>query len=95
MQCAFNKDLSKVSTDTVSESCNQFRPSITSNGMCYTFNGESTTNIWRPSKVIDTFNCIFPHDDSQNFHFGGYGAIQGNIHSWSPVKVFLGVTEKP
>ena len=95
MQCSFNDELSKVSTDTVSESCNQFRPSITSNGMCYTFNGESTTNIWKSSEVIDTFNRIFPHDDNQNFHFGGYGAIQGNIHTWSAVKVFLVVTEKP
>ena len=75
MQCSFNDELSKVSS-IESDGCRGFRPSITSNGMCYTFNGESTTNIWRPSEVMDTFNRIFPHDDSQNFHFGGFKIIK-------------------
>ena len=53
---------------------------MTSNGFCYTFNGESGTKIWRPSEVMDAFNHLFPHDNIKNVNFGGAGSVQGNIN---------------
>ena len=79
MQCSFRDELSKVS-GIENEGCKGFRPSISSNGLCYTFNGESVTKIWRPSEVMDTFNHLFPHDNNKNVNFGGAGSVQGNIN---------------
>ena len=79
MQCSFRDELSKVS-GIESEGCRGFRPSMTSNGLCYTFNGESVTKIWKPSEVMDTFDQLFPYDNIQNVDFGGIGLVQGNIN---------------
>ena len=81
MQCSFRDELSKVS-GIENEGCRGFRPTMTSNGLCYTFNGESVTKIWRPSEVMDTFNHLFPHDDIQNVNFGGTRSVQGNINNF-------------
>ena len=78
MQCSFRDELNRVS-GIDSEGCRGFRPSMTSNGLCYTFNGESVTKIWKPSEVMDTFDQLFPHDNIQNVDFGGIGLVQGNI----------------
>ena len=80
MQCSFRDKLSKVSS-IENEGCRGFRPSMTSNGLCYTFNGESVAKIWRPSEVMDTFNHLFPHDNNENVNFGGAGSVQGNINN--------------
>ena len=56
-----------------------FGPSVTTNGMCYTFNGEGLTKGWRSSELMDTFERIFPHEDVPGENFGGSGPVQGNI----------------
>ena len=80
MQCSFRDELSKVS-GIENEGCRGFRPTMTSNGLCYTFNGESVTKVWRPSEVMDTFNSIFPHEIVEPENFGGSGPVQGNINN--------------
>ena len=80
MKCSFQDESSKLSKTEI-EGCRGFRPTITSNGMCYTFNGDSVDKIWRPSEVMKTFNNIFPHGNIQNEYFGGSGAVEGNINS--------------
>ena len=89
IQCSFNEDLTKVSS-IESEGCRGFLPIITSNGLCYTFNGESVTKVWKPSEIMDTFNQLFPHNNIQNEEFGGTGAVQGNINSTVPSAKFPG-----
>ena len=78
MKCSFQDELSKVSK---TEGCRGFRPTITSNGMCYTFNGDSVNKIWRLSEVMQTFNNMFPQGNIQNEYFGGSEEVQGNINS--------------
>ena len=78
MNCAFREGLSKVS-GTGSKGCTQFKPTITSNGLCYTFNGESLSKMWRPSEVTETFDQIFPYFTTNKETFGGSGAVQGKL----------------
>ena len=78
MKCAFREGFSKVS-GTGSKGCRRFKPTITSNGLCYTFNGESLSKIWRPSEVMETFDQIFPSFTTEKETFGGSGAVQGKL----------------
>ena len=80
MKCSFRQGFSRVS-GTGSEGCRRFRPTITSNGMCYTFNGEGVSKTWRPSEVMETFDQIFPHETIEKEWFGGSGAVQGKDNS--------------
>ena len=59
MKCSFKDRMSKISK-TETEGCRGFRPTITSNGMCYTFNGKKTSELWKPSGMITTFANLFP-----------------------------------
>ena len=68
----------KKVTGIENEGCKGFKPSMTSNGLCYTFNGQSGNKLWRPSEVMDTFNHLFPHEVVKNENFGGVGRVQGN-----------------
>ena len=88
MKCSFQDETSKVSK-TETEGCRGFRPTITSNGMCYTFNGDSVDQIWRPSEVMKTFDNIFPHGNIQTEYFGGSEAVQGNINSVIKIRVTI------
>ena len=47
--------------------------------MCYTFNGEGVSKIWRPSEVMETFDQIFPYVTTEKEYFGGSGAVQGKL----------------
>ena len=38
----------------------QFQPSLTSNGMCFNFNGKSVQNIWKNSPILNSFMKIEP-----------------------------------
>ena len=78
MKCAFRDGFSKVS-GTGSKGCTRFKPTITSNGLCYTFNGESLSKMWRPSEVMETFDQIFPSFTTEKETFGGSGAVQGKL----------------
>ena len=78
MECVFREGFSKVS-GTGSKGCRRFKPTITSNGLCYTFNGESLSKMWRPSEVTETFDQIFPYFTTNKETFGGSGAVQGKL----------------
>ena len=78
MRCSFRDHLKKV-TGIENEGCRGFKPSMTSNGLCYTFNGQSGNKLWRPSEVMDTFNHLFPHEVVKNENFGGVGRVQGKM----------------
>ena len=80
MGCAFKSDLmkKKFSPTELLSGCNHFHPMLTTNGMCHTFNGESLSTIWKPSKIIAAFNKVFNTDnDHKREYFGGAGSVQG------------------
>ena len=47
-----------------------FTPTLTTNGLCYSFNGEKYSDVWKESEVTNTFNELFPHNSSAGFFQG-------------------------
>ena len=78
IDCAFREDLRRRKFPEVNGGCKGFYPSLTTNGMCYTFNGKATSEVWKSSDVISTFNDLFPTESKSNKFFGGSRTVQGN-----------------
>ena len=75
IDCAFREDISlKRKPDG---GCPGFYPTLTTNGMCYTFNGKPTSELWQSSKMIDSFTTLFPSHPTSNKTFGGPRSVQG------------------
>ena len=53
-----------------------FQPILTTRGMCYTFNSQILSDIWKPSKVTTAFIDMFPTEHVEKY-FGGTGRVQG------------------
>ena len=45
--------------------------------MCNTFNGKTSTDIWTPNRLIESFNKVFPPKKLKPFNFGGMGSSEG------------------
>lgn len=82
MDCAFKEDLRlrKIYANG-NGGCKGFHPSLTTNGMCYTFNGKETSELWQPSEMFTTFANLFPASSQANRTFGGQRIVQGNSYS--------------
>ena len=82
IDCAFKEDLQlRKKYPEGHGGCNGFHPSLTTNGMCYTFNGKETSELWQPSEMFTTFANLFPLKHKTNNTFGGRGTVQGKIIS--------------
>ena len=61
--------------------CNLFQQSLTSNGLCFSFNAENASNIWKNSfsliKAIEDFGEIKPTKIS---NFAGTGSKDGKFN---------------
>ena len=55
-----------------------FQPILTTRGICYTFNSQTLSSIWRPSNVTMAFIDLFPTAHIEKF-FGGTGRAQGSF----------------
>ena len=78
IDCAFREDLRRRRSPDPSGGCEGFQPSLTTNGMCYTFNGKKTSELWKPSGMITTFANLFPSNSIDNKTWGGTRTVQGN-----------------
>ena len=78
IDCAFREDLRRKGNPDPDGGCDGFHPSLTTNGMCYTFNGKRTSDLWQSSQMITTFNNLFPSHSNNNNTFGGSRTVQGN-----------------
>ena len=78
IDCAFREDLRRKESPDPDGGCDGFQPSLTTNGMCYTFNGRKASELWKSSKIINTFSNIFPAHSRNNNTFGGSKTVQGN-----------------
>ena len=58
--------------------CQNFHHTLTSNGMCNTFNGKTSSDIWTPNRLIKSFNMVFSSKKLKPFNFGGMGSSEGN-----------------
>ncbi len=45
--------------DYLDQACNSFRPSLTDNGICYTFNGAPTEDFMKPSLYMNSYMEVF------------------------------------
>ena len=78
IDCAFREDLRRRKLPDSIGGCEGFQPSLTTNGMCYTFNGKKTSDLWKSSEMITTFANLFPPHSRNNKTFGGSRTVQGN-----------------
>ena len=77
IDCAFKENLLRKTLPDPIGGCKDFHPSLTTNGMCYTFNGKPTYELWKPSKMINSFSTLFPLHPTNNKTFGGSRIVQG------------------
>ena len=78
IDCAFRENLQRKKELSDDGGCEDFEPSLTSNGICYTFNGYHSSELWKVSKVSTTFAKLFPSKMKSDKTFGGSGTSQGN-----------------
>ena len=67
MQYAFKQNILKKQQDGGSE---MFSPTLTTNGLCYSFNSENYSSVWKESEITNTFNELFPHSNLAEFFQG-------------------------
>ena len=79
IDCAFREDLRRKGSPDPDGGCDGFEPSLTTNGMCYTFNGKETLDLWKSSEMTATFSNLFPTQSINNNTFGGSRTVQGKV----------------
>ena len=77
IDCTFRENLMRRKLPDSTGGCEGFYPSLTTNGMCYTFNGKETSELWKSSEMITTFANLFPLQSANNKFFGGSRSVQG------------------
>ena len=78
IDCAFKENLRRKKVPDANGGCKGFHPTLTTNGMCYTFNGKHSSELWQLSEMTTTFADIFPSNPINNKTFGGPRTAQGN-----------------
>ena len=84
MQYAFKENILKKQQNDYDGGSELFTPTLTTNGLCYSFNSENYSSVWKESEVTNTFNELFPHNSSAGF-FQGAEVTDGEIL----IQVFL------
>ena len=67
MQYAFKQNILKKKQEGGSE---LFTPTLTTNGLCYSFSSENYSSVWKESEITNTFNELFPHSNLAEFFQG-------------------------
>ena len=76
MQYAFNQNILKKQQDDYDGGSELFTPTLTTNGLCYSFNSENYSSVWKESEVTYTFNELLSAD------FGSdSGRLLPQVHS--------------
>ena len=73
---SFKKDLENYKFSKNEDRHEDFQPILTTRGMCYTFNSQILSDIWKPSKVTTAFIDMLPTEHVEKY-FGGTGRVQG------------------
>ena len=82
IDCAFKQDLKRRIEPNLKGGCDEFYFSLTTNGLCYTFNGKNQRDLWEPSEALDVLVDNYPQGEADK-NFGGSGAVQGKTESLS------------
>jgi hypothetical protein len=80
LQCAFKRNLlkKKHSQSDLDGGCELFHPTLTSNGFCYTFNGQMPSELFTSSDMLAAFKKVFSTEHSKEF-FQGAGIAEGKF----------------
>ena len=81
IDCAFRENLRMKKLSEDNGGCDDFEASLTTNGMCYTFNGKHSSEIWKVSEVTNSFSHLFTSYANNNKTFGGPRTVQGILFS--------------
>ena len=89
MGCSFREKLMPKASKTMEllGGCKHFDQTLTSKGLCYSFNGVKPSSLWRPSKIVTVLEENF---DVNHYHhnFSGTGANQGSMSMGQYLEVF-------
>ena len=77
IDCAFRENLRGKKEPDTNGGCKDFESSLTTNGMCYTFNGKHSSELWKVSKMTTAFASLFPSKIKSDKRFGGSRTTQG------------------
>ena len=82
MACTFKETLMTYRADFES-GCPSSGYSLTSNGLCHTFNGIEASNLlkpkWKYTEIITAFKNIFEEFQTPKMTFRGIGDSEGNL----------------
>ena len=76
MDCVFREPLLSHKPNLV-ESCNKLYHSLTSNGLCHSFNGYSGSKLWKDSRIVQSFGSVFEGSKEEDKKFRGVGSAEG------------------
>ena len=79
IDCAFRENLLRKKQPSEDGGCQDFEPSLTTNGMCYTFNGKHSSELWKDSEMTTAFANLFPLKAKNDKIFGGARTTQGTV----------------
>ena len=70
MQYAFKQNIYTKQQQDYDGGSELFTPTLTTNGMCYSFNGQNSSGVWKAAKVTNTFAELFPQKNSTEYFQG-------------------------
>ena len=76
MDCVFREPLLSHKPNLI-ESCGELYHSLTSNGVCHSFNGYSVSKLWKDSRIVQSFGSIFEGSKEEDKKFRGVGSEEG------------------
>ena len=88
MKCLFQEPLMshELKWNFFFGSCNSFDYSLTSNGLCHTFNGVQLSELlkekWRLAEINRAFENIFEKIPRESKRFRGVGQSEGKLNKY-------------
>ena len=76
MQCALRRNLRNIKAFDGEGGCEFFLPTLTTKGLCHTFNGLTPSVIWKKSNITNVFQNVFPNEHTIE-KFQGAGNTEG------------------
>ena len=78
MECAFRRDLLRKKVfDHDKDGCDSFLPTLTTNGLCHTINGQKPSKTWREANITTELDELFQKNHSVQY-FQGAGTTEGS-----------------
>ena len=88
MECDFGKNLLRRKDFDHTGGCELFQPTLTTNGLCHTFNGQSPSLVWKTAEITETFQKEFPMEHS-NEKFIDAGVAEGKALRYKRYHIFI------